>query len=446
MRHTSALSRVFAVSLIGALSLVGTASAQQTAAPPRAPVTAIKAGRLIDVRTGNVTANAVVLVSNGRITAVGAAVAIPAGANVIDLSAYTVVPGLIDAHTHLLQNYSGAVGGDDENMVLTVATLGTVKRALLGAAMGREDLESGITTVRDLGNSGVNGDVALRDAINQGFVPGPRIIASTRALSAAGGQFGNLAAEAQNLIANEYAVISNVDEARRATKQAMYDGADVIKVIVNTGPRIVGLDEMKAIVEEAKQAGRKVAAHAIGDVATRIAAEAGVASIEHAYTIPDDVLDMMAKKGIFLVPTDYPPEGYLAFGSPNLTEQQKQQQLAGATNFSKANASRLMRAVKAGVRIAFGSDEYYQMGPRTRGESSHLTLHAYQAAGMTPLQVLQAATINSAELLGWQTRIGALEVGKFADIVAVEGDPLKDIAALDNVKFVMKGGAVIVRK
>ena len=168
-----------------------------------------------------------------------------AGAKVIDLGNMLLLPGLIDSHTHLLQNYSPGIGGDDPNMLLTVATMSPARRALLGAAMGREDLEAGITTVRDVGNSGYNGDVALRDAIAAGWVTGPRMLVSTRALSAAGGQFGGLAAEAQSLLAQEYVVISGVEEARRAVRQAFYDGADLIKVIVNTGPRVVSLDEMK---------------------------------------------------------------------------------------------------------------------------------------------------------------------------------------------------------
>ena len=282
------------------------------------------------------------------------------------------------------------------------------------------------------------------DAINAGWVTGPRIRASTRALSAAGGQFGPLQPETQKLIEQEYAVVSTVAEARRAVRQAFYDGADLIKVIVNTGPRVVSLDEMKAIVEEARRVNRTVAAHAIGDTATRIAAEAGVTSIEHAYTVPDDVLRMMAQKGIYLVATDYPAEFYVeGLGPSNLTPEQKRQQLAGAQQFAKGNAERLMRAVKAGVKVAFGSDEYYDTPGKTRGQASLLTLQAYQEAGMSPLEVLRTATVNAAALLGWADRVGSIEAGKLADIVAVEGDPLKDVKDLQRVKFVMKGGEVV---
>lgn len=404
----------------------------------------IRAARMIDPKTGTTMENPVVVIRGGRIASVGANAAIPAGAKVIDLGNLTLLPGLIDAHTHLLQNYRGDLGGDDPNMLLTVTTMSTAKRALLGAKMGREDLEAGITTVRDLGNSGFGGDVALRDAINAGWVTGPRIRASTRALSAAGGQFGTVQPETQKLIEQEYAVVSTVDEARRAVRQAFYDGADLIKVIVNTGPRVVSLDEMKAIVEEAHRVNRTVAAHAIGDTATRIAAEAGVTSIEHAYSVPDDVLKMMAQKGIYLVATDYPAEFYVtALGPSTLTPEQQRQQREGAERFAKGNAERLMRAVRAGVKVAFGSDEYYDAPGRTRGQASLLTLQAYQEAGMPPLEVLRAATVNAAALLGWGDRIGSIEAGKAADIIAVEGDPLKDVKDLQRVKFVMKGGEVV---
>jgi len=410
---------------------------------PAAPVRAIKCGRLLDVRTGRVVANGVVLVQGKTIVQAGAGVAIPPGAEVLDLGNALVLPGLIDAHTHLLTNNNFALGGDDNNIVLNVATMSTARRALLGAAMGREDLEAGITTVRDLGNSGLNGDVALRDAINQGEVVGPRIVASTRALSAAGGQFGQLTPEAQALVAQEYVAISGVEEARRAVRQALYDGADCIKVIVNTGPRVVSLAEMKVIVEEAHAQGKTVAAHAIGDDATRIAAQAGVNSIEHAYTVPDDVLKLMAAKQIFLVPTDYPAEAYVSAVPATATPEMRQRYEKGAQDFATANAKRLARAVKAGVRIAAGSDEYYQFPNQTRGQSSLLMFRAYAASGMSPLDIIRAATLNGAELLGMKGKIGALEPGTAADLIAVDGDPLADIRALEKVRFVMKGGQII---
>lgn len=422
--------------------LITTPARQQGAA---AQVTAIRCGRLIDGKSEAAVAGAVILIEGERITAIGAGVQIPAGAEIIDLSNATVLPGLIDSHTHLLQNYDGALGGDDPNMILTVTQLGNTRRALLGAAMGREDLEAGITTVRDLGNSGHNGDVALRDAIYAGWVVGPRIVASTRALSAAGGQFGEVSAETQKIIEQEYVVISGVEEARRAVRQAFYDGADCIKVIVNTGPRVVSLEEMKVIVEEAHRVNRKVAAHAIGDMPTRIAAEAGVDSIEHAYTVSDDVLKIMAEKKIFLVPTDGPEETYIDIfvkarhPSPEELEQQRK----GVRQFIKGSRDRLARAIKAGVRIAAGSDMYYQIPGKTRGQASLTMLRAYSEAGMSPMQIIQAATINAAELLGAQRRLGSLETGKVADIIAVADDPLKDISALERVKFVMKGGKLI---
>ena len=417
------------------------------ATPAQPAQTVVRAARMIDVKAGTVVDNPVIVIRGSRIVSVGPNATIPAGARVIDLGNVTLLPGLIDAHTHLLQNYSGQLGGDDPNMLLTVASMSTAKRALLGAKMGREDLEAGITTVRDVGNSGFGGDVALRDAINAGWVVGPRMRASTRAISAAGGQFGPVQPEVQKLIEQEYAVVSTADEARRAVRQAFYDGADLIKVIVNTGPRVVSLEEMKAIVEEARRVNRTVAAHAIGDTATRIAADAGVSSIEHAYSIPDAVLATMAQKGIYLVATDYPAAFYVdALGPGNLTPEQQKQQRAGAEQFAKGNAERLMRAVKAGVKVAFGSDEYYDTPGRTRGQASLLTLQAYQEAGMPPLEVLRTATVNAAALLGWADRIGAIEAGKLADIIAVDGDPMKDVKDLQKVRFVMKGGEIVVRR
>ena len=407
------------------------------------PVTVLRAARLVDVKRGAVVPNGVVIVQGDRIIGAGANLAPPAGATVIDLGDATLLPGLIDSHTHLLQNYDTRMGGDDPNMILTVATMSTAKRALLGAKMGREDLEVGITAVRDLGNSGLTGDVALRDAIRAGWVTGPHMSVSTRAISAAGGQFATMQPGAQRLIEEEYVVISNADEARRAVRQAFYDGADVIKVIVGTGPRVLSLEEMKAIVEEARRVDRPVAAHAIGDVSTRIAAEAGVNSIEHAYTVPDDVLRTMAAKRIYLVPTDFPDEFYLP---PGITAQERAGHLRGIANFTKGSRERLRRAVQMGVPIAYGSDAYFQFGSRTRGVSSLQPMLAYAESGMTPMQIIQSATVNGATLSRVADRVGSLERGYTADVIAVAGDPTKDIAILARgATFVMKAGQIVKR-
>jgi imidazolonepropionase-like amidohydrolase len=412
--------------------------------PSRSGLIAIRAAHMIDVKAGTSVNNVVILVDNDRITAVGSNLAIPEGTEIMDLGQSFVLPGLIDAHTHLLSNFKRFYGSDDTNLLLMVTQTSTSKRVLLGAAMGREDLEAGITTVRDLGNSGMNGDVALRDAINAGWVVGPRMQVSTRALAAAGGQFGPMVKEAQNFIDLEYVVIGGVDEARRAVRQAFYDGADLIKVIVNTGPCMVSLEEMKTIVEEAHRVDRKVAAHATGDLATRVAAEAGVDSIEHAYVISDNALKMMAEKKIFLVPTDVPWDYYMeSFNSQGMSPEQVKQQETQVCTKTRSRQDRIQRAITLGVRIAAGSDMYYEAPGRTRGQGSLRMIKAYSEEGMPNLEIVRAATINAADLLGWGNRIGSIEPGKYADIVAVSGDPLKDITVLEHARFVMKGGVVI---
>ena len=377
---------------------------------------AITAKRMIDVRAGREIPDAVVLIEKNSITAVGSNLPIPDSVQIIALGDVTLLPGLIDAHTHLLHQYYSKYGDDNSNRLLEMIQLGPAKRALLGVRLAREMLEAGFTSVRDLGNSSVNADIALRDAINSGDVIGPRMFVSTRALAPVGGQFQSVTPEAQQLLNQEYVQISGVEEARKAVRQAIFDGADCIKVIANSGSRRLSAEEMKVIVEEAKRANLPVAVHATdGDGPAMTAVEAGANSIEHAYTVSENVLNLMAQKSIFLVPTDVP----------------------GVEKYQ----ARIKRALKAGVRIAIGSDIYYEFPGKTRGQMSAGMYKTYVASGMTNMEVLRAATLNPADLMG-NNSIGALEAGRFADIIAVKGNPLTDIGVLETVVFVMKNGKV----
>jgi imidazolonepropionase-like amidohydrolase len=296
-----------------------------------------------------------------------------------------------------------------------------------------------------MGNSGIDGAIALRDAIRAGWVMGPRIVAATRALSPVGGQFDAMqSGVAKAIVEQEYVQISGPAEARRAVREAVYAGADLIKVIVDAGPmdpdpewnraliekrpilddeihhtglRVLDEDEMHSIVETAHNAGVRVAAHAITNEAIEVAAKSGVDSIEHAYTVSDDNLRLIHDKGIYLVATDFP-------NTPR-------------------EAERLRRAVKFGVKIAAGSDRYgTDLGKMTRGEDSLGIVTAYQESGLSPLEIIRTATTNAADLLGWKD-IGSIETGHYADLIAVTGDPLRDISNLLHVDFVMKGGVVI---
>jgi len=254
------------------------------------------------------------------------------------------------------------------------------------------------------------------------------MLVSTRALAPVGGQLGNAAPVAQNLVDEEYAVATGADAVRKAVRQAFFDGADLVKVIVGFGPRMFTVDELKAIVEEAHQTGfgQRGAAHAIDEISISRALEAGVDSIEHGYGLTSDkLIHQMAEKRVFMVATEEDP----ATMSHQLATE---------------SAVRLKRILDAGVPIAFGSDAYYTIEGLSRGRASLRTLHAYRAAGFTPWQILQAATINASELLGLSSEIGAIETGKLADIVAAPGDVLADPSRLDRISFVMKAGKVVV--
>ena len=403
--------------------------------------TAVRAARMLDVVSGKIVTDPVVLIENGRISKVGSRLPIPPGTEVTDLGNVTLLPGLIDCHTHLLMDFDMDTGDEAVNTLLVVGRWSTAKRALHGVMMGREMLEAGFTTVRDIGNNGMNGDRALRDAIAEGWVVGPRMIVTTRPLAPIGAQFGPLTPETQKLIEQEYAVVSGADEARRAVRQAVYDGAIWIKIIIDQSGRSLSLEEVKAIVEEAHRLNRRVAAHAIEDAAVRIAVEAGVDSVEHAYNASDEVLKLMAQKKIVLVPTDGPLESYETSnaGTPQQLEARKKEYTEQVEN----NRDRLSRALKAGVRVVFGSDVYYHLPNMTRGKISLLTFRTYVESGMSPLESIRTATINAAELLRYPELIGAIKPGAYADIIAVSGDPLTDIKALDNTVFVMRGGKII---
>jgi imidazolonepropionase-like amidohydrolase len=410
-----------------------------TAASPQTPASILLvADHVVDVHSGKLLDHQAILEIDGKIASVAplAEIRVPADTKRIDFPpGTTLMPGLIDAHTHLLQSFDPKLGNDDPAQVLEDAEMTTAQRALLGARNAREDLLAGITTVRDVGNSGVNGDVALKYAIRKGWIQGPRMIVSTRALAPIGGQFPRLAPEAKNIIDLEYAIITGPEQARAAVRQALYDGADCIKVIVDTDFNTLGVDEITAIANEAHRLGKKVAAHATGELGIITAISAGVDSIEHGYHASDASLRQMAEQHIYLTPTDVPIE------SEVFTDRSGPRQ--NLIDFTENNKKRLARAIALGVPIAFGSDEYDDITGKTRGQASLETLTSYVRSGMSPLQIIQAATLNAATLLGLQKEIGSLEPGKTADIVAVPGNPLLDPLLLQRVGFVMKAGEIV---
>jgi imidazolonepropionase-like amidohydrolase len=419
-------------------------------APPSAAQTprdtgtvVIRAGRLFDSEHGAFVTNQQILVEKGTIKAVGATVDAPAGTRVIDLSNFTVLPGLIDAHTHLLYLESPKSNLSTDG-VKAVVLEGTPLRVLHGAARGRTFLAAGITTVRDLGNSGRFGDVALSQGIADGSIDGPRIIPAGPGLSPVGGQFPGLVPAWQSIAAEEYRVVHGPDDAADAVRENVTMGAKVIKIYSNNTPNPGTFSdaELAAIVEAAKRHGVKVAAHATSDAAVYRAARAGVNSIEHAYQVSDSTLALMAKNNIMLVPTDFDTlnlERYL-----RQTGQYSPERFGQFLSAVGQEQDRVRRAVKAGVTIAAGSDNYIDMGV-PQGKAAIRNLFAYRGSGMTAVQVLQAATINDARLFGMENRLGVIKAGALADIIAVEGDPERDFNALEKVRFVMKEGTVYLR-
>jgi imidazolonepropionase-like amidohydrolase len=395
---------------------------------------AIRAARMIDGRSPRPITNAVVLVEGDRITAAGSGLAVPAGVRVIDLGGATILPGLIDSHTHITSQPSSYYDDLFRKSPIDVAVRAHV--------YAKRTLEAGFTTVRDVG-AGELVDVALRNAIDDGTVPGPRMQVATLAVGATGGH-GDLTGFSPYLKLGQLSGIADgVDEIRKLVRFEVKSGADVIKLIAGAGvlseEESVGApqysqEEMNAAVEEARMWGRKVGAHAHGTEAIKRALRAGVASVEHASFIDDEGIRLARERGAYLVMDIYNDDYILAeFGRLGYPEKIiEKERLVGRTqreNFRKA--------VRAGAKIAFGTDA----GVYPHGWNGKQFAKMVEW-GMTPMQAIQAATVNAAELLGWSDRVGAIAPGLYADVVAVAGDPLADVTELERVTFVMKGGTV----
>ena len=451
------------------------------AAHARAAISVVKAGRLLDPRSGNVLSPAGVLIDGNKIKEVGSPAQIQARAGatatVIDLGGATLLPGLIDSHTHLFidpiapaeveraRHYNG---GFLPGLLFAIVESPS-KRVLMGAQLAREDLESGITTVRNLGHSGIDGDTELRDAINADRVPGPRILASGRKLITRGSYIQNLnPALADAILEQEFLLIDGADQARQAVRRNEFQGVDVIKV---TADENLTVPELTAVTEEAHRAHLKVAVHAPDKISIQTAIDARADSIEHGNEATDAELKQMRDKGIFLclTPTSYGDfftrifeetiAQSLRMRADRLQADERDRKryneilrlLEPEARFPSAIYERsdrdyddlVKRVLKSGVKFAAGSDMGWYFPGKTRGQASVSRFPVLHQAGIPPLDVIRAVTTNAAEMLGWQDKVGAIEPGKFADLIAVAGDPVVDVAELERVRFVMKDGNLI---
>jgi imidazolonepropionase-like amidohydrolase len=425
------VKRIPAAALLAvALFCLGTTGIAQTSRH-----IAVHAGHLLDVKSGKLLADQMLVIEDGKIVSAGSAAdaKVPADAVRIELPEATVLPGMIDAHTHLTMN---------PNFGYESLAISMPREALIGAKNARLTLLAGFTTVRNVGASGFT-DVALRDAINAGDVPGPRMLVSGPALGITGGHCDN------NMLPSEYhavgdGVADGIAAVQHKVRENIKYGADLIKVCATGGVLSLGdnpqasqytLDEMKAIVADAHRLGRKVAAHAHGAEGIRWAAEAGVDSIEHGSYIDDAGIAVMKEHGTYLVPTLY--LGDWLIDNAALTRLPPPL-LAKGREVIPAARKNIARAFASGVKVAFGTDAaVYPHGMNAHEFAVMVKL------GLTPLQAIQAATVNAADLLGWPGKVGSLEPGAWADIVAVDGDPVKDVTTLERAKFVMKGGEVV---
>ncbi|MGB2900171.1 MAG: amidohydrolase family protein [Candidatus Acidiferrum sp.] len=382
---------------------------------------AIKAGKLLDPETGKTTANQIILVEGNRIKEIGGNVAIPAEAKIIDLSKATVLPGLFDAHTHLCMTVIPK--RDHGNYYFTTLLDSTGYRAIEGVANGMAMLQSGFTTVRDIGNAGNYADTDLRRAIEAGWVQGPTIVNAGIIIAPYGGQF-HLQPEKKDLATPEYLFADTRDEMRKAIRQNIHFGAKVIKIVVDDQDYIYSTEDIRFMIAEAHAAGVKLAAHCWTHSGAHNAAEAGVDSIEHGFRMTDEDLQLAKKNNVTLVGTEF-------------TEK-----LAG-TEEHKIWVDRLKRAHKIGVNMAFGTDVIDALPGETRGTLAVDYIQSWMEAGVPAADTLRAMTVNAARLLGVDKERGFLKPGMAADIIATPENPVEDIRTLKRVSFVMKDGAVI---
>jgi imidazolonepropionase-like amidohydrolase len=383
-------------------------------------VTAIKAGRLVDPESGTTGLNQVILVDKGKITAVGGDVAIPAGATVIDLSRSTVLPGLFDMHTHLCMDVHPL--RDVGNYYYTTLNDPNSFRAIQGVVNARTMLESGFTTVRDVGNEGNFACTSVSAAINRGMIPGPTLFNAGRIIAPYGGQF-HLQPDKQNLAEPEYFFADTRDEMTKAVRENIHYGAQVIKIVVDDQRYIYSPEDIKFMIQEAARAGLKVAAHCWTHNGAHNAAEAGVASIEHGFNMTDEDLELAKRNGVVLVGTEY-------IGNRFKDTRPKW-------------IDRLRRAYKIGVTMAYGTDVIDETEGQTRGTEAISGIDPWVEAGIPPKAILQAMTINAARLLGVDKERGTLHTGMAADIIATPENPLDNINTLKKVSFVMKNGVRI---
>jgi imidazolonepropionase-like amidohydrolase len=408
-------------------------------------VVAIKAARLIDGTGRPAIQNAVVVVTDDRITAVGPAsqVQIPAGARVIDLGDATLLPGFIDSHTHVIGRMLGDPDGGPTGNVSDYPGFG----AILATRNANNLLMAGFTTIRNVGAPNFD-DIALRKAINEGWVPGPRMRSAGHSIGITGGHCDENGYR-PGLADGDYktGIANGAEEVRAAVRYQVKYGADVIKTCATGGVLSVGdavgatqytSEEMKALVDEAHKLERKVAAHAHGTEGIKIAVRAGVDSIEHGSFLDEEGAKLMVEHGTYLVPTLMAGETVEKLAKDGVVKGQIAEKAYAAAS---AMRHAIQIAKRSGVKIALGTDS----GVLPHGRNGHEFTLMVEWGGLTPMESITAGTMSAATLLGWEKNIGSLETGKFADIVAVPGDPLADIKRMETVTFVMKNGVVYKR-